>query len=596
MAKTLLVHPFHTWHRGLSLLLVAALLSGAILGPLPAQGQGILTTIGDFLSLGANTIREIQEAIQLAGQEVRDTLEQLQNDLASMLQQLEQTYQDNLNITINSLDTATRNKLMELQSFITQINDTLQDDIRLVSTEAQNVIREAANQVRRVTNDLKQSLEEVIVVGGETVAFVLDKAFYNGLLIIALVLLGIGLLIFVWLLFSKRLPEGGLSRGLVLLFMGLYVLVFGAIVLVPQARAFVMTQTGIGLRERLDKIVSQPTLLQIVPDSILAGTTQEVDVWGSNLTPDGVSPTATIAGISVPVSAASRDRVVLNVAGLSAPDGSTNLVLTYPERDPLTGVVRVIRPTPIPQPPDLDVTGFSLSPSPTTARANTAASITVLNRGQTEARNFIVQWQPISGQSGTFQQTSVASLAPGASRAFTFNFSYPNAGTFDSVAVVDSLGTVSESNEANNSRTFRITVQAAPPRQARVTVTFTQITVHDDADPLSNGELWLDFNVGGQIGRFPNSGTVDVNSGDTRSINRSFTVTLNEGQDLTVFVNGTDEDSPGFPAFDDHDPMGVVDRRFGSASNWGEGSHSDRSTCPDGCYTIHYTITKVFLN
>ena len=50
------------------------------------------------------------------------------------------------------------------------------------------------------------------------------------------------------------------------------------------------------------------------------------------------------------------------------------------------------------------------------------------------------------------------------------------------------------------------------------------------------------------------------------------------------------KNSPGFPLFDDNDPMGTISKSFDINQNWGSGAHDDRSTCPDGCYTLHYTI------
>ncbi len=577
------------------LVLVAALLLPLLTGGQPARA-GVLQTISDFLSLGANTIREIQEAIRVAGEEVRVTLEQLRGDLAQIMADLQRAYQDNLNITLNSLDAATRNKLLELQALMEGVHEKIQEDIRLVSAEAQEVIRQASLQTRRVADELRRDLEEVIIVGGETAAFVLDRAFYNAILIVALVLLGIGLLVFIWLLFTRRLPQGGLSRVLALLFMALYLVVFGAIVLVPQARAFVMTATGLGLRERLEKITLAPRILEVFPETITIGTTREVQVWGSSLTPNNQRPTATIGGQSVAINAASNEQIVLDVSTLGVPDGSTDLVLTYTGRDPLTAVVRVLRPTPVPAPAELRITAFTISPASPVERNNARATVTIQNAGQTAARNFHVQWRPRATDTATAITRSVAQLDPGMSASFTFDFAYIGAGTFDTVVVVDPFDRVAESNEANNSVTRQVTVQPAPPRQARVTVTFTSVTVHDDADPLADGELWLDFIVGGQTGRFPSSGTRSVNSGDTVTVNRTFTLTLTEGTDLTIFVKGTDEDAPGFPTFDDHDDMGTVSRRYTSAASWGAGTHSERSTCPDGCYTIHYTITAAFLN
>jgi hypothetical protein len=581
-----------TFQRGISIILLFALLITP--AARASNSASVLQTIGDFLSLGANTVREVQEAIQLASGEARALLEELQGQLTELLGQITQAYQDNLNITIDSLDAATRNKLLELQTVLDQVNEQLQEDIRLVSDEAQETIRTASREVQTAIVTLEQSLTNVIIVGGETAAFILDVAVFNAILIISLVLLAIGLLIFVWLFFSKKFPSG-LAGVLAFIFIIAYVGVFGALILLPDARVTLMTFTGVGLKQRLDTVANQPRVVAVVPESILLGETDEVQVWGSGLLPNNQAPTVQIASRDVPLSASSNQQIVANVSSLNAPAGSTNLTLQYPERDPITSVVRIVIPTPVPQPPDLQITSFRISPASPVQRQNARATITIRNNGGLEARNFVLQWKPFAAHPG--ESTSISRLAPGASQTFNFDHSYINTGTFDSVAVVDVFNAVAESNEGNNNQTRTVNVQPAPPRQARVTVNFTQITVHDDADPLAAGELWLDFNINGQTRRFPSSGTRDVNSGDTITLNQSFTFTLQEGRDsLNIFVNGTDEDSPGFPAFDDHDPMGTVSRTFNSGNQWGAGSHSDRSTCPDGCYTIHYTITTQFLN
>lgn len=584
---------YHTRARIISVILLLALLIAPTARAYD-NSASVLQTIGDFLSLGANTVREIQDAIQLASGEARGLLEQLQGQLNQLLNEISQTYQDNLTITLDSLDAVTRNKLLEVQTILDQVNQQLQDDVRLISEEAQNTIRTASRELQTAIVTLEQSLSNIIVVGGETAAFILDLAVFNAILIISLILLALGLLVFVWLLFSKRFP-GGLAGVLAFIFIIAYVGLFGSMVLVPQVRTTVMTFTGVGLKQRLDKVANQPRLVAIVPETILLGETREVQVWGSGLLPDNQVPTVRIASSNVPVSASSNTQIVANVTSLSAPDGSTNLTLNYPERDPLTAVVRVIRPTPVPQPADLTITSFSISPASPVQRQNARATITIRNQGGTTARNFVLQWKPFATHPGI--STSVAQLNAGQSQTFNLDFSYVNTGTFDSVAIVDVFNNVAESNEGNNNQTRSLTVQEAPPRQARVTVTFTQVTIHSDADPFAEGELFMDFNVNGQTRRFPSSGTRGMNDGDTIPLNITFTLTLTEGRDtLSIFVNGTDEDSPGFPAFDDHDPMGTVTRSFNSGTLWGSGTHSTRSTCPDGCYTLHYTISVSFLS
>jgi beta-lactam-binding protein with PASTA domain len=124
-------------------------------------------------------------------------------------------------------------------------------------------------------------------------------------------------------------------------------------------------------------------------------------------------------------------------------------------------------------------------------------------------------------------------------------------------------------------------------RQAHLSVTFTRLNVVDDADPLGSGEVWLDFNVNGLVGRWPNTGTSDVSSGGSYALNKRFDLTLNEGDVLSIRVNGTDEDTP---PFDPNDALGTITDTFVRSAQWGRGSHQTRSTCPDGCYVISYMV------
>ncbi len=586
--ETLLLHLF----------LVAAVLAGQM-SPLftppafAAPPAGPLQTIGDFLSLGANTARELQNAIQQASGETRAILEELNGNLNTLISTLSQTYRDNLYVTLDSLDAVTHSKLLELKGLMDEINEQLQQDIQLASQEAQNVIRRASVEIRRATFELEQSIKNTIIVAGETGVYVIDRAVYDGILFASLILLGLGLLLFIWLLFSRRAPSGW-ARYATIAFMAAYLALFGAMALIPPVRAFAMTFTGVGLEKRLEVVKPQPRILDTFPDTVILGKTKELEIWGTTLFPESHAPSVKISGTPVPVNASDDKRVVVNVSTLNVPDGSRDVVLAYDGRDGPREVVKFFRLTPTPAPPDLIITSYTVDPPSPIARGNTRATITVRNQGSGPVnKSFVLRWIP--GTAISAKDRQVASLGAGESQTFTFDYSYLTPGRVDAVATIDPNDSVKETNEGNNSLTRSFNVQPAPQRRARVGVTFTQITVHDDADPAAGGEIWLNFNISGQTGRWPDSGTKGVNSGSTLNINKRFEVTLSEGESLTIYVNGTDEDNPGFPLFDDHDPLGTVNRSYNTGQEWGKGSHSERSTCPDGCYTIHYTIDVTWL-
>lgn len=651
------------WWRLVMILVVV----GMLLGP-TARTNAIFQTIGDFLSLGANTVRELQDAIQIAGDEVRGTLQELEGTITDLMSELEDTYQDNLNITIDSIDAATRNKLLEVESIMLSVNDMLQEDITQIGGEARQLLQDASLQVRVLSDGLKSDLQDVVIVAGETGVFLIERTTENIIIIASVVLLAIGIVVFVVVLLRKGVTSAGFAAILGYVLILAYIVFFGALVVLPGLRGLVISTTGIGLRDRLDTVVNQPNIFAVMPNTILTGETAEIDIWGSSLIPEGEEPAITIADQAVPVKAISRDRIVLDVSGVVAamaqavsdpvealasavnlvmgrdlasdlnlapalpvdktirdiqqpvapglenlfdlirinpgdlnkggdggglelPSGSATLKLDYATHEDITTVVRVMEPTPIPQPADLHITRFVVTPSGLVENQNARASITIRNSGGTEARNFAVIWKPTPTHPGL--TSNISSLMPGASQSFTFNHAYINRGTFDSVVTVDPLNRVAESNEGNNDSQVRVTVAQEPPRQARVTVQFTRVTVHDDADPWPKGagEIHFDFTVNSLSGRFPNSGSTKISSGADKSFTRTFQLTLSEGDTLHVFVNGREADDDS-----GDDAMGTVSATYRTGQTWGAGSHSDRSTCPDGCYTIHYTITVQWLN
>ena len=82
------------------------------------------------------------------------------------------------------------------------------------------------------------------------------------------------------------------------------------------------------------------------------------------------------------------------------------------------------------------------------------------------------------------------------------------------------------------------------------------------------------------------TGTVKATTGDTLPIpGIAYTFPLVRGQNISINVNGTDQHS-----FQPNHPLGTVIKTYLGSDNWGAGSHSDKSTCPGGCYEITYTI------
>lgn len=222
-----------------------------------------------------------------------------------------------------------------------------------------------------------------------------------------------------------------------------------------------MTATGMGLEEKLEDIGSEPRIRDVDPSNIVIGETQEIRVLGSGLTPQGAIPIAEIAAVAVPVLAAIDDEVVLDVADLQIPSGSTVLRLRYGgEIVDADDIVTISIPEPLADPPDLQIAEFALDPASPIQNGNTQATITVCNEGGSVAPAFVAKWKPFAGHPGLTGK--FPPLDVGGCGDWTANFSYPNPGTFESVVIVDELGNAAETNTQNNQREIPITVQSPP--------------------------------------------------------------------------------------------------------------------------------------
>jgi uncharacterized protein YraI len=111
--------------------------------------------------------------------------------------------------------------------------------------------------------------------------------------------------------------------------------------------------------------------------------------------------------------------------------------------------------------PDLVANGMQTAPNPATQGEVVYVQVRVTNRGDAAAGPFSVQWWATWAKVGC--DWSVTSLAPGASKALSCQYTYSGWNpAYDIKLVVDAGNTVTESNEGNNSKGGTMQVSILP--------------------------------------------------------------------------------------------------------------------------------------
>lgn len=131
-------------------------------------------------------------------------------------------------------------------------------------------------------------------------------------------------------------------------------------------------------------------------------------------------------------------------------------------------------------------------------------------------------------------------------------------------------------------------------RTRQLAVTLNQVSILHDESADFDDDLWMEFDIAGETGRWPDRGSKRVQHGQVYHLNKRFLVEVAETAALSVFAQGVDEDngvrSMGQPGFDNDRQTGIVTRRYTAADNWGIGVHEDRSSGGPGGYVLRYTI------
>lgn len=276
---------------------------------------------------------EARLVVRTAGEEARATLQQFHEQNERMLELISETYQDNLDITIDSLDEGSRRAMRNFESALFAVNQAMAQDLLLIESSTIRTIKEANGEIEKSIVQLEASTEGAIIIAGETTVYLVDRITNNTITVISIVLLGIGFLLLIYLFFVHQLPSGTAAR-FVYSFILIYLLGCGTLLLSPTARAYSMRSIQIGLRAELQK----STYPEIVSVDIVTEAQENgqprIEIFGLHLRTVDNIPTATFNNATVSISALSEERLAIPldeemVAAMK--EQSVELVLDYGE-------------------------------------------------------------------------------------------------------------------------------------------------------------------------------------------------------------------------------------------------------------------------
>ncbi len=194
---------------------------------------------------------------------------------------------------------------------------------------------------------------------------------------------------------------------------------------------------------------------------------------------------------------------------------------------------KILSVTVQPQTIDLKPTSIIFTPDPAVATDAMKATVHVVNDGNTDATDFQVEWDPTPN--GPPQTQLVNSLAAGGGAVdVDFIYTYPNPGTFDTTATVDSLKDIKETNEKNNSITESLTVDPALPDLV------VDNAVVSPANPVAGQPMTLTVTVK-NVGHRPTSSDFEVDWTPVtgQKLQQQVVGPLNDGDSTNVVFNYT---------------------------------------------------------
>lgn len=426
---------------------------------------GVAITIGALLIAGKLAKDGIDDSISKVDDAAAARMAQAKKMIEDLIKLIEEKYQDNLQLTLDSLDEFAAGQFARVYDLIMDINQEIQRTIGVVEEATVRIIEKAGAELRVTVDFIVQKVEQIVIVAAESGVWVIDNVWETIISVLALIfLIGVVLIAYTQvgaIMRTEKLPSArrlGIYTAIsvVLLIAGLTLLLF------KPARAFVMSRSVSALQTRL-AINVNPDIFSVIPYTLTKGQTDtELKVIGDNLPNE--TPKVTIGNVEVPVKITQERLVVATLSGNALQlSGVQEVKLTYASlKQPLTDFVEFIE-----QGADLVVEEITVTPQQPTAGDSFTVKVKITNQGS-QVTGYNVEMNYGLPNIPAQQQTVTNPLAQGASAEFTFSGSYTTPGDFTAFARIVS-STPSEPLKNQNNNKLEVLIKVLPKRSVPAT-------------------------------------------------------------------------------------------------------------------------------
>ena len=415
-------------------------------------------TIAGVIGIAKVVSNEVEGIIGSLGTEAQDTIDSLTSltdELNNSINILESKFQDNTNIAINSLDSASQRAVQDLYQVLNELDEQITKTIDYTAETFRELISETSIEIQTINSDIEQRLSRLIILFVKGSAYLLNLTFYYAILVVSIVFLAVGVLIFWWGL--GRLKQRSLLVRIVswILMLG-YLTFFVSLTFLPSFRVGIMEYTGFGFEQEL-VIYNEPNVFGTIPRKIVLGETEELKMVGENLNPsDDTTLVVTIGSQEVAVKASTETEIVVDVKNLTIEEGTAEINVVFEDGDKTESVISVVEPTPVLSDSDLVVEELQILPVTPVVGELTRFIVTISNRGEKSARNFQVEWQPEVGKTEGNGNLTIDKLDGNETRDIPFDYVYRDAGNAQVFVKIDSSDP--ESNKKNNTLDRFVTI------------------------------------------------------------------------------------------------------------------------------------------